>query len=63
MESADAVKEGQASVEPLKWESEYVGILATGVCRVKDGGRKECQIFCTLHGRELLKQYKNAIQR
>ena len=63
MESIDEVKEDQASVEPLKWESEYVGILATEVCRVKDKGRMECEKFCTLHGHELLKQYKTEIQR
>jgi hypothetical protein len=52
----------QASVE-LKMESEYVGILATQVCRVNEKGRKECQALCTLHGRELLKRYRTAMQR
>jgi hypothetical protein len=58
---ADVERDGQASVERLEWESKYVGILATEVCRVKDEGREECLEFCTFHGRKLLERYRTAI--
>ena len=51
------------SVEPFKRESEYVGILATEVCRVNEKGREECQNLCTFHGRKLLIRYRTAMQR
>lgn len=61
--SANAGRDGQASVEPLKLESEYVSILATKVCRVRWKGREKFQKTFAFHGLELLKRYSNEIQR
>jgi hypothetical protein len=62
--STDLVRDGQAPVEPLKWWSKCVGILAAEVCHVGEWiGRQECRDFCTLHGHELLKRYRAKIQR
>ena len=61
--SADAVRNGQDPAEPLEWESECVGILATAVCRVKWKGQKKCKEFCTTHGHEILKLFSIEIQK
>lgn len=62
-EPADALRDVQAPVEPLKWESECVGKLATEVCRVKWKGRTKYEELFTAHGRELLKRYRSEVQR
>jgi hypothetical protein len=63
--SSDTERDGQNSMESLKWECECVVALATEMCRVREKGREECQRMLTVHGLELLNRYRDrtAMQR
>ena len=63
--SSDAERDGQSSVESLKWECECVVALATEVCRVEGTrkGREECRRLHEVHGTELLNRFRTEMQR
>jgi hypothetical protein len=61
--SSDAERDGQALVEPLKWECKCVVALATEMCRVKWKGREESQRLHVVHGLELLSRYRTAMHQ
>ncbi|KAF8495550.1 hypothetical protein F5888DRAFT_1635594 [Russula emetica] len=63
--SPDTERDGQDSMESLKWECERVVALATEMCRVREKGHEECQRMLTVHGLELLNRYRDrtAMQR
>ena len=61
--SSDAERDGQASVESLKWECDCVAVLATKMCFVEWKGLEECQRLHAVHGLELLNRYRAAMKR